>query len=120
MNVYLNLCRYKILQKECHYHFYLNFFDQNQNHNVLPKMKCFVHVTVINSPIYTRTSYHGRTKIYTGITPMLCSDTRTITQRLVRFYRTNLGRPLAIPHFCSHLKSIERSKLVCRLMNMSF
>ena len=30
MNVYLNLCRYKILQKECHYHFYLNFFDQNQ------------------------------------------------------------------------------------------
>ena len=47
MNVYLNLCRYKILQKECRYYFYLNLFDQNQNHNVLPKMKCFVHVTVI-------------------------------------------------------------------------
>ena len=35
---------------------------------------------VVNmSPIYTRTSYHGRTKIYTGITPMLCSDTKTMT-----------------------------------------
>ena len=70
---------------------------------------------LIISPIYTRTCYHGRTKIYTGITPVLCSDTRNITQRLVRLDRTNLGRPLGIPHFCLHLKLLRRSKLVCKL-----
>ena len=59
------------------------------------------------SPIYTRTSYHGGTKIYAVITPMLCSDTGTMIQHLVRFGRTNLGRQLAILHFCLDLKSIE-------------
>ena len=48
MNVYLKLYRYKILQKEHHYYFYINCFDQN--HNVLPKMKYFVHITIINVP----------------------------------------------------------------------
>ena len=51
---------------------------------------------------------------------MLCSDTRTITQCLVHFDGTNLVRPLAMPHFCLHLKSLRRSKLVCRLRNISF
>ena len=58
------------------------------------------------SPIYTRTSYHGRTKIYTGITPMLCSDTKTMTRGLV----VPFGRPLAIPHFCLDPELTERSK----------
>ena len=46
---------------------------------------------------------------------MACLDTKTITQRLVHFGRTNLhglGHPLAIPHFFLDLKWIERSKLV--------
>ena len=43
---------------------------------------------------------------------MPCSDTKTFTQNLVRFDRTNLGRPLPIPHFCLELKLIDRSKLV--------
>ena len=55
-----------------------------------------------------------------SITETLCSDPKTITQRLVGFGRTILGRPLAIPHFCLDLKSIELSKLVCGLMGMSF
>ena len=64
----------------------------------------------VYSPIYTRTSDHKTTKIYTGITPMLCLDTKTMTKRFVPFGRTNLGRTLAIPHFCLNLKLIERSK----------
>ena len=35
---------------------------------------------------------------------MLCLDTKTMTQHLARFDRTNLGRQLAIPHFCLDLK----------------
>ena len=49
---------------------------------------------------------------------MLCSDTWTTTQRLVCFDRTNLGRLSAIPLLCLHLKSIDRSKLVCRLISI--
>ena len=41
---------------------------------------------------------------------MLHSDTKTMTQHLAHFDRINLGRPLAIPHFCLDLKLIERSK----------
>ena len=37
------------------------------------------------------------------ITPMLCSDTKTMTH-LAGFDQTNLGRQLAIPHFCLDLK----------------
>ena len=41
---------------------------------------------------------------------MPCLDTKTMTQHLAHFDRINLGRPLAITHFCLDLKSIERSK----------
>ena len=41
---------------------------------------------------------------------MLCLETKTMTQRLLPLDRTNLGRPLAIPHFCLDLKLLERSK----------
>ena len=53
-----------------------------------------VHLDHI-SPIYTLKSYHSRTKIYTGITPMPCLDTKTMTQHLAPFDRINLGHPLA-------------------------
>ena len=66
----------------------------------------YVHI----SPIYTLTSYHSHNKIYTGITPTLCLDTKNITQHLARFNQINLGRPLVIPHFCLALKLIKRSK----------
>ena len=48
---------------------------------------------------------------------MLCSDTKTFTQRLVHFSRTNLGCPLPIPHFSLDLGAVSQKESLIAVTN---